>query len=125
MPLLTGTLTHFANPNAHSNTDYSAEQHAILSVVGADQAICDITQWPGYAVTPLHSLNDIALSTGLEKLWYKDESQRFGLKSFKALGGAYAVARQLQAVLAVRYGKPPRLRIYWLVSGNLKLLKLW
>lgn len=107
MPLLTGTLTHFANPNAHSDTEYSVEQHAILSVESAEQAIRDITQWPGYAVTPLHSLNDIAVSAGFGKLWYKDESQRFGLKSFKALGGAYAVARQLQAVLAIRYGKTP------------------
>ncbi|MGF1790807.1 diaminopropionate ammonia-lyase [Photobacterium profundum] len=107
MPLLTGTLTHFSNHKAHSDTEYSADQRTILSVESADQAISDITQWPGYAVTPLHSLNDIAISTGLEKLWYKDESQRFGLKSFKALGGAYAVARQLQAVLTVRYGKTP------------------
>ncbi|HEX2117036.1 MAG TPA: diaminopropionate ammonia-lyase, partial [Alphaproteobacteria bacterium] len=32
-------------------------------------------------------------------LGYKDESGRFGLGSFKALGGAYAVLRQLQARL--------------------------
>jgi len=42
-------------------------------------------------------LSRLASEIGVEKIWYKDESKRFQLKSFKALGGAYAVARQLQA----------------------------
>ncbi|RLA11749.1 MAG: diaminopropionate ammonia-lyase, partial [Gammaproteobacteria bacterium] len=44
---------------------------------------------------------------GVAKIWYKDESQRFHLKSFKALGGAYAVARQLQARVAEVTGVVP------------------
>ena len=107
MHSLTGTLTHFSNPNAHPERLYTDKQRAILSVKSAQDAIQDITQWPHYAVTPLHHLDTLSSDAGLGKLWYKDESQRFGLKSFKALGGAYAVAKQLQQVLAQRYEKTP------------------
>ncbi|UXI04702.1 diaminopropionate ammonia-lyase [Photobacterium sp. TY1-4] len=107
MQIVHGTLTHFANPGAHPNNVYSPEQQAVLSVASAAQAIEEIQRWPGYAVTPLHSLSHLSQAAGIDRLWYKDESQRFGLKSFKALGGAYAVARQLQAVLKARYGKQP------------------
>ncbi|OEE82642.1 diaminopropionate ammonia-lyase [Enterovibrio norvegicus FF-162] len=107
MQLLTGNLTHFRNPQSHVETPYSDAQRGILSVKNAEQAIASISQWPGYQVTPLHALSDMAASAGVSQLWYKDESQRFGLKSFKALGGAYAVARQLQWVLSERFGKTP------------------
>ncbi|MCF6450811.1 diaminopropionate ammonia-lyase [Vibrio sp. MMG022] len=110
MQLLTGKLSHFSNPSAHSGLTYSDEQKEILSVASARLAIDTISQWPGYAVTPLHSLHSIADGIGVSCLWYKDESQRFGLKSFKALGGAYAVARQLQSVILQRYGKQPTIK---------------
>jgi diaminopropionate ammonia-lyase len=38
-------------------------------------------------------LPPIAAEAGVAELLYKDEGHRFGLKSFKALGGAYAVER--------------------------------
>ncbi len=50
-----------------------------------------IPKWPNYTPTPLVSLTDIAEAAGVSKIFYKDESGRFGLGSFKALGGAYAV----------------------------------
>jgi len=56
----------------------------------------EIASWPGYAATPLLRLDGLARSLGLAALWYKDERGRFGLKSFKALGGAYAVRRVLE-----------------------------
>ncbi|PKF79982.1 diaminopropionate ammonia-lyase [Vibrio sp. vnigr-6D03] len=118
MHSLTGTLTHFSNPNAHPERLYTDKQRGILSVKSAQDAIQDITQWPHYAVTPLHDLDTLSSDAGLGKLWYKDESQRFGLKSFKALGGAYAVAKQLQQVLAQRYGKTPT--IAELLAGDWK-----
>ena len=51
-----------------------------------------ITRWDGYAVTPLHDLPALAREARLGALRLKDEATRFGLGSFKALGGAYAVA---------------------------------
>lgn len=115
---LKGSLTHFSNPVAHRDNQYSAAQQELISVDKAEQAIADIKKWPAYAVTPLHVLTSMAKDSGLKALWYKDESQRFGLKSFKALGGAYAVACQLQNVLEERTGKRPTTMD--LLEGRLK-----
>ncbi len=59
-------------------------------------AIEEITQWEGYTPTPLFNLQELAASLALDKLMYKDEGPRFGLGSFKALGGPYAALRVLQ-----------------------------
>ncbi|KAA3632827.1 MAG: pyridoxal-phosphate dependent enzyme [Proteobacteria bacterium] len=45
---------------------------------------------------PLHRLPALATRLGLAELFYKDESDRFDLKSFKAPGGANAVFRLTQ-----------------------------
>ena len=50
---------------------------------------------PGYVPTPLVQLDGLARQLGVSRLWVKDESQRFGLNAFKALGGSYAIARWL------------------------------
>jgi diaminopropionate ammonia-lyase len=55
-----------------------------------------IRAWDGYAATPLTTLAWAAEEAGVAEVLYKDESSRFGLQSFKALGGAYAVGLQVQ-----------------------------
>jgi diaminopropionate ammonia-lyase len=50
---------------------------------------------PGYAPTPLVSLPGQAQKLGIGKLWVKDESKRFGLNAFKALGGSCAMGKYL------------------------------
>lgn len=75
---------------------------AVLPEGGYARAKVEITTWPGYAPTPLVALPEIAAATGIASVQYKDEASRFGLSSFKALGGAYAVMRVLQAELAKR-----------------------
>jgi diaminopropionate ammonia-lyase len=72
----------------------------VLPEAGFRRARADISGWPGYAPTPLRPLPDIALAAGVAAVKLKDESGRFGLGSFKALGGAYAVAEVLRAALA-------------------------
>lgn len=84
------------NPRAAARAvPYGAQRSAVLDAAGFDAAEKDISAWPGYAPTPLLSLPALARRLGLTRLWYKDERGRFGLKSFKALGGAYAVRRVL------------------------------
>ncbi len=56
---------------------------------------------PGYRETPLHRLDSLAGYLGVSSLLVKDESFRFGLNAFKALGGSYAIGR----VLAERLGR--------------------
>lgn len=59
---------------------------------------------PGYAPTPLHALDDLAAEVGVGKVWVKDESPRFGLDAFKALGATYALACELTARLGLDGG---------------------
>jgi len=55
--------------------------------------------FPQYDVTPLQNLKALATAYGLEAIWVKDESYRFGLNAFKVLGGAYAIGKYLAALL--------------------------
>ncbi len=65
-----------------------------LPAAGFRRAKAEITSWEGYAPTPLL---DLPLS-GTVRL--KNEAGRFGLGSFKALGGAYAVVNLLAGELS-------------------------
>ena len=60
------------------------------------KARAEIGAWPGYEPTPLVGLPHLAEALDLGSIHYKDEGHRFGLKSFKALGGAYAVLAVLK-----------------------------
>ena len=56
-----------------------------------DEAIEAISCWDNYVPTPLFKLNKLNDELKLNNIYYKDEDKRFDLKSFKALGGAFAV----------------------------------
>ncbi len=86
---------------------YGAARSAVLNGEGFAAAQREITQWPGYAVTPLRTLPALARQLGVGTLYYKDEAERFGLNSFKALGGAYAVYRLLAQVIGRHNGGQP------------------
>ena len=96
MPTLSATLTHLPNPAARREQTYPQALREIASLEKAATAFTNISSWPGYRPSPLLQLEQLAAQIDVAEIHYKDESQRFGLKSFKALGGAYAVARQLQ-----------------------------
>jgi diaminopropionate ammonia-lyase len=78
----------------------------VLPDNGFRRAKEEIASWPGYAPTPLLSLPDAAEAARVSSVHWKVESGRFGLGSFKALGGAYAVLRVLAAELARRNVAP-------------------
>ena len=78
------------------NKNYSFNKIQILnslSIKEIDEAYKSISKWDGYTPTPLISLNKLSKELNLNKIYYKDENKRFDLKSFKALGGAYAVEK--------------------------------
>ena len=58
---------------------------------------------PVYAPTPLVSLKDLSEKAGVQAVYVKDESFRFGLKAFKGLGGSYCMFR----ILCERFGLDP------------------
>ena len=79
-----------------TNNNYSFKKDQILKSLSKkeiDDAYLSIKEWNGYSPTPLISLNKLSQELDLNKIFYKDESKRFDLKSFKALGGAYAVQK--------------------------------
>lgn len=73
-----------------------------LGAAARAAAWAEITTWPGYAATPLVRRPALARRLGLEWLGVKDESDRFGQQSFKALGGAYGVFRVLRQEIEAR-----------------------
>jgi diaminopropionate ammonia-lyase len=85
------------NGAARRDAPWTATQDAILNDAGFGEARRCIGAWPGYAPTPLVALSGLAAEAGVAAIHYKDEAGRFGLGSFKALGGAYAVARVILA----------------------------
>lgn len=96
-----------AFPNDPANLDETVMQ----------AAQSQISTWPGYQPTPLVCLPNIATVCGVKAVYYKDESCRFDLKSFKALGGAYAVANLVAAEIAA--GRDPsQLTVTTATDGN-------
>ena len=104
MPTIPAKLSHYAN-SAAADVAYPSELQDIASLEKSRQAFNEISRWPGYQATPLYQLDALAQDIGVRGIYYKDEALRFHLKSFKALGGAYAVARQLQARIFDATGK--------------------
>jgi len=78
------------------NKNYLFDKSQILKSISKneiDDAYNSISKWDGYSPTPLISLNKLSKELNLNNIFYKDENKRFNLKSFKALGGAYAVEK--------------------------------
>jgi diaminopropionate ammonia-lyase len=94
-----GEIRIFSNPSANSSSVYPPALKRIVDSSETPDIHDEIRRWPDYDETPLHCLAGIATELNVSKIWYKDESTRFGLKSFKALGGAYAVAKQIRKII--------------------------
>ena len=76
------------------NNKYFFKRKYVLKIVSPKilkKAYKVVSGWKGYNPTPLISLTKLNNNLNLNNIFYKDESKRFHLKSFKALGGAFAV----------------------------------
>ncbi|MEE9333437.1 MAG: diaminopropionate ammonia-lyase [Granulosicoccaceae bacterium] len=89
------------NPTA---SRYPNEVDAQIPAASMATAQTEIKSWPIYQATALLELPEVAQQAGVAKVLYKDESTRFGLGSFKALGGAYAVLQYLAARVSEQLG---------------------
>lgn len=58
-------------------------------------------QIPGYRMSALQGLPNLATMFGVGGIWVKDESSRLQLNSFKVLGGSFALYRYLQKQLGI------------------------
>ena len=79
-----------------TNKNFNFSRKKILKVL-PEKHLLDahkvISKWKRYKKTPLINLRILSKKLRTNNIFYKDESKRFGLKSFKALGGAYAVEK--------------------------------
>jgi len=78
------------------NKNYKFSRNDILNILteeDIDEAFKIISDWENYVPTPLLLLDKLSTELKLKRIFYKDESKRFHLKSFKALGGSYAVEK--------------------------------
>ena len=78
----------------HKHTPLQATTPRLFRTSAA-RPLAMLKSCPAYQPTPLQSLDALAKESGIAALWAKDETQRMGLGSFKALGGAFAVAQMI------------------------------
>ncbi|WP_114285374.1 diaminopropionate ammonia-lyase [Candidatus Halocynthiibacter alkanivorans] len=90
---------------APGNLQTGDAANRVLTQQDFDAAVTEISAWDGYAPTPLIALADLAAKLGIARIDYKHEGPRFGLGSFKALGGSYAALRVLQRELSRQSGQ--------------------
>ena len=89
-------INHWRYSNFITNKNYEFSRENILKILPEElieDAYKVISRWDSYSPTPLLNLDKLNKKLNLGNIFYKDESKRFGLKSFKALGGAYAVEK--------------------------------
>ena len=87
--------------NVAKNNFYNAQVSSLFTVEIAKQARAFHCQIDGYQPTPLVSLPLLADRLGVKSILVKDESKRFGLNAYKALGGSYALGQLLAEHLNV------------------------
>lgn len=108
-----GTMVRFVlNPLA-TRERYQSDESEIISMTSARMAYDEVSSWQGYKPTSLHRLGSAAQGLGIKTVLYKDESMRFGLGSFKALGGAYAAMLELRD-----HSEPARQTLCCATDGN-------
>jgi diaminopropionate ammonia-lyase len=93
------------NRSAQRKRGLTKTQGQIVGTSAPDEVRRYLPAFPGYRETPLVMLPNLAEHLGLGSIATKDEGQRYGLYSFKALGGAYAVARLVRAHVQKALGR--------------------
>ncbi len=74
-------------------------------------------QIPGYSISPLRSLANLAQMFGVGGIWAKDEAVRLELNSFKVLGGSFAIYQYVKEKLGVDASK---MSYDYLISDEVK-----
>lgn len=100
------TARFTSNPFHRAAAHFGATQQEAYDPHAAAEARALLRQWPMHRETPLHDCAGVARHLGVARVWIKDEGQRLPLKSFKSLGGAFALGEFLRDQLAVD-GRPP------------------
>jgi len=86
----------------NQNQNRTGKRSELLTVQKAEQICRFHKSFPMYQETPLAHLSNYAAQMGLQDVYVKDESYRFGLNAFKVLGGSYAIGRYIADRLGIR-----------------------
>lgn len=84
-------------PNPHRGVGLNPA--ALVPSADAEAVARLLALCPAHGETPLRDMRKLASSLGIASLHLKDERARMGLGSFKALGAAYAIAREAADVV--------------------------
>ncbi|MGB6008775.1 diaminopropionate ammonia-lyase [Castellaniella sp.] len=95
------------NPNRGQRAVAAAPMLAQLKPEQVGGVIAFHRSIEGYAPTPLVRLRHLSSRLGVKAMYVKDESFRFGLNAFKALGGSYAIATYLAGRLGLDLSELP------------------
>ena len=109
-------LNTFIDNENHKKADFPNLKNSLNSK-NMQAAFSSISKWPNYQPTQLRSLNHVADFCGIRSVRYKDESTRFGLGSFKALGGSYAIANLTEEYKA-KGQLPSKITVATATDGN-------
>ncbi|GIS91046.1 MAG: hypothetical protein CM1200mP20_10870 [Pseudomonadota bacterium] len=71
-----------SNPKALSQSTCPAAVDELIGEPLCREARETISSWAGHETTPLRTLPGLAQQTGVDAIYYKDESRRFGLGIF-------------------------------------------
>lgn len=112
------------NPQRASGAPYDPLRR-FVSRDRAREAGAEIRTWPGYNPTPLLNWPELAQATGVSSILCKYEGARFGVGSFKALGGAYAAMRAVQSRAAAQGLSPDAITVTTASDGNHGLSVAW
>lgn len=82
-----------------------------FGVENAKKVIKYHQSFPEYEPTPLVDLKRLAAYLGVNSIYVKDESYRFGLNAFKVLGGSYCIGSYIADQLGVDISEMPFERI--------------
>ncbi|WP_410985049.1 diaminopropionate ammonia-lyase [Bacillus cereus] len=67
----------------------------------------------GYQPTPLLEMPVLSKDLGIKKIYVKDESSRFGIKSFKGLGASYSIFQIVKTLWEKEYHSPFHVLDIW------------
>ncbi len=98
-------MNYFFNKMPQYQSTLAPQDAAVLSIEGAAEVRQILDLRDHSEPTPMHHLPALAGQLGVADIHIKDEGHRLGLGSFKALGGAYALMRLVQAEASKRLGR--------------------
>ncbi len=96
---------------SYKRDEQQTDDLSFLSLAEAKKVQSFHASFPVYQKTPLVELKNTAQVLGLDTLYVKDESHRFGLNAFKVLGGSFAIGNYIAKELGMDIAELPYKRM--------------